>query len=316
MKKLYWLIFIYTGLVGLFALIVAKNLMLLNFCLLAYVLGLRHALDADHVAAIDNLTRKWVQDQQDPSAIGFLFSLGHSTVVFMLCCLVALVTPLIMEQWGIYQKIGEVIGGGVSIFFLTLLAGFNLYLLYQTFLKFHQLKRGEGQQEKQVPVHPLVNILLKVTRKKWQIYLIGFLFGLGFDTATEIALLSITATQAAQGMPLVATLVLPALFMAGMCLVDTTVGMVSTSICRSVVTPPHQQRFNIGFTAAIALFGLWIAGIQGLGMLMSHFQWSSAFWQGIETLNGHFEWIGGIAAMMLFVTWVWVNRKYIGRSDA
>jgi len=203
--------------------------------LTAYTLGMRHAFDADHIAAIDNTTRKLMSDGQRPLAVGFFFSLGHATVVFGLAVLLAtgvraLSGPVEDDTSSLHHYTG-LIGTSVSGAFLYLIALLNVIVLVGILRVFARLRHGdydEAALEQHLDNRGLINRFLgrftKSISKSWHVYPIGLLFGLGFDTATEIALLVLAGTSAAAGLPWYAILCLPVLFTAGMCLLDTIDG--------------------------------------------------------------------------------------------
>ena len=202
---------------------------------LAYTLGMRHAFDADHISAIDNTTRKLMADGKRPLSVGFFFSLGHSTIVFLLAVLLNFGIRDLDKQVksgssGLHQWT-TVVGTSVSGFFLYLIAGLNIVILFSILRVFRDLRKGtfdEDELDEQLNKRGLMNRLLGGFARKidtpWKIYPVGVLFGLGFDTATEVALLVLSGTAVASGLPFYAILSLPVLFAAGMCLFDTLDG--------------------------------------------------------------------------------------------
>lgn len=197
--------------------------------LLAWVFGLRHAVDADYIAAIDNVVRKLMQEGQRPVAVGFFFSLGHSTIVVLASVAVAAVAASMQDRLEATKAIGGVIGTAVSAAFLLAIAVANLVILRGVWSAFRETRRTRRLDETQLNVllagrgflTRLFRPLFRSISRSWHMYPLGFLFGLGFDTATKIGLLGIAATEAAHGLPLWQILVFPALFTAGMPLVDT-----------------------------------------------------------------------------------------------
>src|SRR6516162_652593 len=203
---------------------------LLGTAFLAYTFGLRHAVDADHIAAIDNVTRKLMQDGQRPAGVGFFFSLGHSTVVVIASAIIALATGALQDRFVSFKAVGGVVGTLVSAFFLFLVAAANLVILQSVYRTFQEVRRGSGFVEEDLN-HLLAQrgLLCRLFRpmfglvsRSWHMYPLGLLFGLGFDTATEIGLLGISAAEASKGLSFWAILVFPELFAAGMSLIDTT----------------------------------------------------------------------------------------------
>jgi nickel/cobalt transporter (NiCoT) family protein len=264
--------------------------------LTAYTLGLRHAFDADHIAAIDNTTRKLMKDGQRPLGVGFFFSLGHSTVVFSLAVLLsvgvkAIVGPVEDDSSALHHY-AELIGTTVSGVFLYLIAIINVIILIGIVRVFAQMRRGaydETVLEEQLNNRGFLNRFLgrfaKSITKSWQIYPVGVLFGLGFDTATEVALLVLAGTSAAAGLPWYAILCLPVLFAAGMSLLDTIDGsFMNFAYGWAFSKPVRKVYYNIAITGLSVAVALIIGSIELLGLLAEQFGWSGGFW----------DWIGGI----------------------
>ncbi len=203
---------------------------LLGTAFLAYSFGLRHAVDADHIAAIDNVTRKLMQEGKRPVGIGLFFSLGHSTIVVLASVAVAATATAFKNRMEAFHSIGGIIGTLVSAAFLLLIAAVNVYILVNVYRTFQHVKNGGEYVDedfnmlmaKSGVLARLLRPMFRMIEKSWHMYPLGFLFGLGFDTATEVGLLGISAASAANGMPIWSILVFPALFTAGMTLIDTT----------------------------------------------------------------------------------------------
>jgi high-affinity nickel-transport protein len=234
----------------------------------AYTLGMRHAFDADHIAAIDNTTRKLMAARQRPVSVGFWFSLGHSSVVFGLCFLLGIgvraLAGQVENQSSTLQKTAGLIGTTVSGVFLYLIGIINLVILVGIIKVFRQMRRGtfdEAALEEQLNKRGLINRLLsRVTRavtKPWQMYPIGLLFGLGFDTATEVSLLVLAGGAAAFSLPWYAILTLPVLFAAGMSLLDTIDGCFMNFAYGWAFSKPVRKVYNnitiTGLSVAVAL---------------------------------------------------------------
>src|SRR6185437_2354212 len=230
------LIAIYAVLIGgnvfiwLWAVVVLRDKpVLLGTALLAHTFGLRHAVDADHIAAIDNVTRKLMQQGQRPVGVGFYFSLGHASVVAIASAAVALTASALQTRFAAFREVGGLIGTSVSVFFLFTVAAANLIVLTAVYRSFQRVKTGgklieedfEALLDQRGFMARLFRPLFRLIRKSWHMFPLGFLFGLGFETATEIALLGIAA-EAAKGQSFAATMAFPALFAAGMTLIDTT----------------------------------------------------------------------------------------------
>ena len=266
---------------------------LLGTALLAWVFGLRHAVDADHIAAIDNVVRKLMRDGRRPVATGFWFSLGHSTIVVLASLAIAGTTAAMRDRLDSFAAIVAPIGTAVSAAFLLLIAGANLFILRGVWRAFHHVARGgeSGAPGGDLAVGGgilarLCRPLFRCVTKSWHMYPLGFLFGLGFDTATEIGLLGIAATQAARGMSPWQALVFPALFTAGMALVDTTDSVLMVGAYGwAFVQPPRKLWYNLTITAASVLVALLIGGIEALGLLAGQPGRDGGVWPIVSALN-------------------------------
>ena len=286
--------------------------------LTAYTLGMRHAFDADHIAAIDNTTRKLMSDGQRPLAVGFFFSLGHSTVVFGLAVLLAtgvraLSGPVEDDTSSLHHYTG-LIGTSVSGMFLYLIAILNVIVLVGILRMFARLRRGDfdldkdkAELERQLENRGLLNRFLgRFTRsitKSWHMYPIGLLFGLGFDTATEIALLVLAGTSAAAGLPWYAILCLPVVFTAGMCLLDTIDGsFMNFAYGWALSNPVRKIYYNITITALSVAVALLIGSIELLGLFAGQLGWRGAFWDWLGGLD--LNTVGFAVVGMFVLTWV------------
>ncbi|QUR66978.1 HoxN/HupN/NixA family nickel/cobalt transporter [Mycobacterium spongiae] len=280
----------------------------------AYTLGLRHAFDADHIAAIDNTTRKLMSDGQRPLAVGFFFSLGHSTVVFALAVLLAtglraIAGPVEDDSSALHHYTG-LIGTGISGIFLYLIAILNVIVLVGIVRVFAQLRRGDFDEtalEHHLDNRGLVNRFfgrfMKSITKSWHIYPVGVLFGLGFDTATEIALLVLAGTSAAAGLPWYAILCLPVLFAAGMCLLDTIDGsFMNFAYGWAFSQPVRKIYYNIVVTALSVAVALLIGSVELLGLFADQLGWRGTFWDWLGGLNLNV--VGFIVVGMFVLTWV------------
>ncbi|OBG30076.1 nickel transporter [Mycobacterium alsense] len=284
--------------------------------LTAYTLGMRHAFDADHIAAIDNTTRKLMGDGQRPLAVGFFFSLGHSTVVFGLAVLLAtgvraVIGPVQDDSSTLHHYTG-LIGTSVSGVFLYLLAVLNLIVLVGILRVFARLRRGdydpddEAQLERQLQNRGLINRFLgrftKSITKSWHVYPVGLLFGLGFDTATEIALLVLAGTSAAAGLPWYAILCLPVLFTAGMCLLDTIDGsFMNFAYGWAFSNPVRKIYYNITITGLSVLVAALIGTVELLGLFAGQLGWRGPFWQWLGALD--LNTVGFVVVGMFVATW-------------
>jgi high-affinity nickel-transport protein len=288
---------------------------LLGTCFLAYSFGLRHSVDADHIAAIDNVTRKLMQQGQRPVCVGFFFSLGHSTIVFGLSAAVAGTALALKDKFDALSSWGTVFGTLVSALFLLLIAMMNLGVLVSIIATFRRVKAGGVYSDEDFNLllakrgffGRIFRGLFNIVDHSWQMYLIGFLFGLGFDTATEVGLLGISAAAASKGLPIWSIMVFPALFAAGMALIDTTDSILMLGAYGWAFMKPMRKLFyNITITAVSVLVAVAIGGIETLGLIQSAYKLTGWFWKPIAAINGDAAFgILGYAIIGIFVaTWI------------
>jgi high-affinity nickel-transport protein len=285
---------------------------LLGTALLAWVFGLRHAVDADHIAAIDNVVRKLMHEGLRPVAVGFFFSLGHSTIVMLATLAIAGTTAAMQDRLLAFKAIGGVIGTSVSAAFLLLIALINLVILRDVWRSFQHVARG-GTLNGESPdvltagggvLARLCRPLFRSVTRSWHMYLLGFLFGLGFDTATEIGLLGIAAAQAARGMSPWQTLIFPALFTAGMALVDTTDSVLMVGAYGwAFVRPLRKLWYNLTITAVSVLVALMIGGIEALGLLAGQFRLEGGVWSIVSALNDDLTNFGFAVIGIFLLAW-------------
>jgi len=247
--------------------------LLLGTALLAYSFGLRHAVDADHIATIDNVTRKLMQKGKRPVSVGFWFAIGHSTVVILLALVIVLTTTAISEHFDALKGFGNIVGTLVSTLFLFLIAAMNLVILANVWNAFRRVRAGGAFAEQDFDLllnnrgllARLLRPLFGLVSRSWHMLPLGFLFGLGFDTATEVGLLGISATQAGQGTSIWSIMVFPALFAAGMSLIDTTDGVLMRGAYNwAFVRPIRKLYYNLVITAVSVVVAVLIGGIDGL----------------------------------------------------
>ena len=279
----------------------------------AYTLGLRHAFDADHISAIDNTTRKLMQEGKRPLSVGFWFSLGHSTIVFTLALLISLGVrsldaPVRNHNSDLHQVTGW-IGTLVSGCFLYVIAAINIVILLGILKVFRDLKTGrydEAQLEVQLEKRGLMNRLLgrltKAVARPRQMYPIGVLFGLGFDTASEVGLLVIAGSAGAAGLPWYAILCLPILFAAGMSLMDTIDGsFMNFAYDWAFSTPVRKVFYNLTITGLSVAVAVVIGTIELGGLIASELKLSGAFWSWFENIDIHV--LGFVIVGMFVATW-------------
>lgn len=285
----------------------------LGLCFLAYGFGLRHAVDADHIAAIDNVTRKLMQEGQRPVAVGFFFSLGHSTVVILLSLAVALGTGFVQARFPQLRTLGQAVGTSVSALFLLVIAAVNLVILVRVWQAFRALRAGVDPPEAAVNdllvggglLARALRPLFRLVGQSWHLYPIGFLFGLGFDTATEIALLGIAATQAAQQAPLWSVMTFPLLFTAGMCLVDTTDGVVMLGAYGwAFIDPARKLLYNLTITFVSFLTALLVGGLEGLGLIAERLGLDTGVWAWVNAASASSGVLGYGIIGLFVVSWL------------
>ncbi|MEW5350962.1 HoxN/HupN/NixA family nickel/cobalt transporter [Streptomyces sp. 16-176A] len=279
----------------------------------AYTLGMRHAFDADHIAAIDNTTRKLMNEGRRPLSVGFWFSLGHSTIVFLLAFLLslgvkALAGPVENDDSTLHAVTGW-IGTTVSGTFLYVIAVINLLIMAGIWKVFRQMRAGhfdEAALEQQLNNRGFMNRLLgrltKAITKPWQMYPLGLLFGLGFDTATEIALLVLAGSGAASGLPWYAILCLPVLFAAGMSLLDTIDGsFMNFAYGWAFSKPVRKVYYNLTMTGLSVAVALVIGTVELLGLVADQADLHGAFWDWIAGLDLNI--VGYVVVGLFFATW-------------
>jgi len=290
----------------------AQRPSLLGLALLAWVFGLRHAVDADHIAAIDNAVRKLMQDGQRPIGVGCYFSLGHSTVVVLVSVAVAAAAGSLHGRWDALQAVGGVIGTTVSAVFLLLIALANLAVLPGIWRSFRAVARGDGLDQQALDtllngrglLARLLRPVFRAISRSWHMYPVGFLFGLGFDTATEVGVLGIAATQAAQGVPAWHIMVFPALFTAGMSLIDTLDGVLMLGVYSwAFVRPIRKLWYNLTITAASVVVALVIGAVEALGLIGGELGLRGGIWAPIAALNDDMANVGFLVIGIFLLVW-------------
>ncbi|KAK3302636.1 high-affinity nickel-transport protein-domain-containing protein [Chaetomium strumarium] len=303
---------------------------LISPAVLSYTLGLRHALDADHISAIDLTTRRLIASGQRPVAVGTFFSLGHSCVVIITCVVVAATAGALRERFADFQRVGGIIGTSVSAAFLLLLCVGNGWVLWRLVRRLRvvlaEQRRGETDQsvydddddttgtgqrgvQQQLEGAGLMGrafrVVFKIVDRPWKMLPLGFLFGLGFDTSSEVALLGIASIQATNGTNIWVILIFPALFTAGMCLLDTTDGALmmalytSKAFSRDVVAILYYSIVLTGITVFVSAF---IGVIQVLSLVQNVADPEGGFWDGVSEIGEYYDVIGGcICGLFLLV---------------
>lgn len=341
------------------AIVLHFNPALVGAAVLSYTLGLRHALDADHIAAIDLMTRRLIASGQRPVTVGTFFSLGHSTIVIITCIVVAATAGALRERFDGFQYVGGIIGTSVSAVVLIILCVGNGWVLYRLVSRLREVVRepdshgpaedagetGAGDDDQAVRDLQLdgpgflANVLRKFFRiidRPWKMYPLGVLFGLGFDTSSEIAVLGIASVQGAQGTSLWIILIFPLLFtgksqtgsshirpsqpsdrsLAGMCLVDTTDGALMMTLYTSKAFARDKVAilyYSIVLTAITVVVSAFIGIIQVLSLVQHVAEPQGSFWDGLTAIGDHYEIVGasivgvfvlaGVGSVVIYQPW-------------
>jgi nickel/cobalt transporter (NiCoT) family protein len=289
------------------------NALLLGTAFLAYSFGLRHAFDADHIAAIDNITRKLMQEGRRPIAVGFFFSLGHSTVVVALVVAIALATTALQGHFAAFREIGGIVATAISATFLFAIAAANIVVLMQVSGALRAVKiSGRLPQEdvdeilsKSGVIGRLLRPVFALIERSWHAYPLGLLFGLGFDTATEVGLLGISAGQAAHGLSVWSVLVFPALFTAGMSLMDTTDSTIMVGTYGwAFVNPIRKLYYNMTITFASVVAALVIGCIETLSLIGDKFGLDGPLWRFVAALSENFGLVGYSLVAFFIICWI------------
>ena len=306
---------------GLFLYYARHNPALAGLGTLAYTFGLRHAFDADHIAAIDNTTRKFLQDGKRSLGVGFFFSLGHSTVVFALTAGLAIAAKTVNSRISSFQDIGGYIGASVSGTFLILIGVLNLLVLLDVLGVFGRMKRGQYDEQKLEAALSSQGFMSRFFLRRvgdridtsWKMYPLGILFGLGFDTATEIGLLAFAAGVATHDVPFLAIVSLPIIFAAGMSLMDTADGaFMNHAYGWAFSNPIRKVYYNITVTSLSVAVALVIGTIELLQVVAAKLSLEGSFWSALDDLD--FGRLGYVVVGLFVVTWafsviLWKARR-------
>ncbi|MGH6748365.1 MAG: HoxN/HupN/NixA family nickel/cobalt transporter [Methyloceanibacter sp.] len=315
--------------IGIYMLLIAANVaawawaliafhdypLLLGTAMLAYSFGLRHAFDADHIAAIDNVTRKLMQDGKRPVAVGLFFSLGHSTIVVALSLAIALTTTALQDKFDAFRTVGGMIGTSVSALFLFAIAIANILVLISIYKVFRSVKGGGLLVDEDIDLAlanrgllgRLFRRFFKAIDRSWHMYPLGLLFGLGFDTATEVGLLGISAAQASEGLSIWSILVFPALFTAGMTLIDTSDSLLMLGAYGwAFVKPIRKLYYNLTITAVSVVVAVLIGAVEALNLIGDQLGLSdeSGFWHAIADLSDNFGTLGYLIVGIFILSWL------------
>lgn len=285
---------------------------MLGVALLAWGLGLRHAVDADHIAAIDNVTRKLMQEGKRPITVGLWFAIGHSSIVAIAAVVIALTTAA-FSQSDSFGQIGGIVATTVSSVFLFAIAAMNLIILRSVWKIFAQVRSGGSYIEEDLDLllngrgllARLFSPMFRLVTRAWHMAPLGFLFGLGFETATEVAILGLSAGQAADGVPIGTLLVFPALFAAGMALIDTADGVLMLGAYEwAFVKPVRKLYYNITITLISAIIAIVIGGIQASVLIGETLGLTGAPWSVADRLSENFNSIGFLIVGLFISCWL------------
>lgn len=288
----------------------ASHPLIIGMGVVAYTLGLRHAFDADHIAAIDNTVRKLLEQQRHSMGVGFYFSLGHSSVVFLMAVMLGLAVHWAQSHLAGFQATGGLIGTLVSGFFLLLIGLLNLVILIQLIQLSRKLKYeeiGESQINELIESRGLimrfVGPLFQLINQSWHVFPLGFLFGLGFDTASEVSLLALSAGASQHTVPFLGIIALPILFASGMSLLDTLDGVFMTNAYHWAFERPARKLFyNITMTAISVIAAIIIGGIEIIQLIGEKQHWDHGFLGWLTQLD--FGWLGYILVIILILSWL------------
>ncbi|NAT76175.1 HoxN/HupN/NixA family nickel/cobalt transporter [Dickeya dadantii] len=280
--------------------------------LLAWCYGLRHAVDADHIAAIDNVTRKMMQEGKTPLGVGAWFSLGHSSIVILASLALAATAAALQDDMAWFHEVGGVIGTSVSAGFLLLMALVNLVILRGVWMRFKQFKQGRLEALGQADAVPTAGVMgwifratFRLVNKSWHMYLVGLLFGLGFDTATEIGVLGISAAGASQGMSMWSIMIFPALFTCGMALVDTLDNVLMVGAYGWAFRKPQRKLYyNLTITATSVVVAVFIGGMEALGLLADKLDLHTGWWGMVGAFNEQLGNAGFYVVTLFVACWV------------
>ena len=315
--------------IGVYVLLIAFNIaawvwalvafhdfpVLLGTAALAYSFGLRHAFDADHIAAIDNVTRKLMQEGRRPVAVGLFFSLGHSAIVVGLSVAIAVTATALQDRFDAFKSFGGVVGTLVSALFLFGIAIANVLVLISVYRTFRTVKNGGRFVEEDLDLAlskrgllgRLFRRFFRMIERSWQMFPLGALFGLGFDTATEVGLLGISAAEASQGLSIWSILVFPALFAAGMTLIDTTDSVLMLGAYGwAFVKPIRKLYYNLTITAVSVIIAVVVGGLETLNLIGDQLGLTDGggFWGAIGSLNDNFGVLGFAIIGLFIVAWL------------
>jgi high-affinity nickel-transport protein len=284
---------------------------LLGVSLLVYGLGLRHAVDADHITAIDNVTRKLMQDNKRPTSVGFWFAIGHSSIIIVVAIMVASAEHY-LSRFDALRSIGALVSTSISVVFLMAIAAMNVTIFFSLYRNYLTLKKTGSYQPEKIEnllsqrglLSKILMPLFRLVSKSWQMFFLGLAFGLSFDTATEIAMFTVSAKQVASGVSVGTIAVLPLLFAAGMTLVDTTDGVMMLKAYEwAFVNPIRKIYYNMSITLLSVCIAVFIAGVEAMAMLADKFSLGGSVWKAVQSIEDHFNELGFSIVAILLAVW-------------
>jgi high-affinity nickel-transport protein len=281
---------------------------LLSLGSLAFFFGIKHALDADHIAAIDNTTRKLMNDGKKPAGVGFFFSAGHSLSVFILTLITVIIGKFVVRDYPELGSLSNVIGTGISALFLYLIAFMNVVILISIIRiakDFRNFKNKKVEEEllKRGFMFRYFNGIMKLISSSWQMFFVGILFGIGFDTASEVAVLSMSAVFASAGRPLIDVMILPLIFSAGMMLFDSTDGVVMQyAYSWAFLNPVRKIFYNISITSISVFLAFGVGTLEWLQVIGMEYNLKGRPWDFFNHVS--FAALGGGIAVILTSAWL------------
>lgn len=285
----------------------SKYPQLLGMAGISFTFGLRHAFDVDHIAAIDNMTRKMLNDHKNTRGVGFSFSFGHSLVVVLLTLLTVLFVEWADHSLPILESVGGMFGTMIAAVMLLMLACFNTFILRGIWKNFRQMKKAaldpdNEQLAAESRIYRLFMKMLNLVNHNWQVAIVGFLFGLGFDTATQVAVLATSATATTAGVPWYAILSVPLFFTAGMCLMDTLDGFFMSTTYNWIISTSYRKvYFNLILTSISIIAAGFIGVVDLIQSMSAMFRWDNFLtkWAGALDFNE----LGIILVVIFVVAW-------------
>ncbi|WP_225578343.1 MULTISPECIES: HoxN/HupN/NixA family nickel/cobalt transporter [Rhodanobacter] len=285
---------------------------LLGVSLLVYGLGLRHAVDADHITAIDNVTRKLMQDNKRPTSVGFWFAIGHSSIIVVVALMVASAEHY-LSRFDALRSIGTLVSTSISVVFLMAIAVMNVTIFFSLYRNYRNLKQTGRYQSEKIEslldqrgfLARILTPLFRLVSKSWHMVFLGLAFGLSFDTATEIAMFTVSAKQVASGVSLGTIAVLPLLFAAGMTLVDTTDGVMMLKAYEwAFINPIRKIYYNMTITLVSVCIAVFIAAVEAMAMLADKFSLGGGIWKAVQGIEDHFNALGFSIIAILLAVWM------------